>query len=129
MRNSDWSSDVCSSDLQRLNGYRLKEADGKQWADLARRLISQRDPTARQHDFRLAMELLDAIGASEYVAASSVLPQALDDRLAKLGDALTRFLRSSEALPEVVRSEEHTSELQSLMRSPYAVFCLKNKKK
>src|SRR3546814_8948464 len=28
-----------------------------------------------------------------------------------------------------VRSEEHTSELQSLMRSSYAVFCLKNKKK
>src|SRR3546814_2873522 len=30
---------------------------------------------------------------------------------------------------EVVRSEEHTSELQSLMRISYAVFCLKNKKK
>lgn len=86
---------------QRLKGYRLKEADGKQWADLAKRVISQRHPTARQHDFRLAMELLDAIGASEYVAASNVLPQALDDRLAKLGDALTRFLRSSEALHEV----------------------------
>src|SRR3546814_3161016 len=31
--------------------------------------------------------------------------------------------------PEVVRSEEHTSELQSLMRISYAVFCLKKKKK
>src|SRR3546814_7310825 len=30
---------------------------------------------------------------------------------------------------EIVRSEEHTSELQSLMRSSYAVFCLKKKKK
>src|SRR3546814_8514468 len=30
--------------------------------------------------------------------------------------------------PEIVRSEEHTSELQSLMRSSYAVFCLKKKK-
>src|SRR3546814_1609385 len=32
-------------------------------------------------------------------------------------------------LPRKVRSEEHTSELQSLMRSSYAVFCLKKKKK
>src|SRR3546814_9406381 len=32
-------------------------------------------------------------------------------------------------LPEVLRSEEHTSELQSLMRISYAVFCLKKKKK
>src|SRR3546814_7221875 len=32
-------------------------------------------------------------------------------------------------LLQVVRSEEHTSELQSLMRSSYAVFCLKKKKK
>src|SRR3546814_9258256 len=33
------------------------------------------------------------------------------------------------ALPEVLRSEEHTSELQSLMRISYAVFCLKKKQK
>src|SRR3546814_2804451 len=32
-------------------------------------------------------------------------------------------------LPEIARSEEHTSELQSLMRTSYAVFCLKKKKK
>src|SRR3546814_2958520 len=34
----------------------------------------------------------------------------------------------SEAIKEAARSEEHTSELQSLMRSSYAVFCLKKKK-
>src|SRR3546814_4534157 len=39
-----------------------------------------------------------------------------------------RSLRSSEAA-SVRRSEEHTSELQSLMRSSYAVFCLKKKKR
>src|SRR3546814_2418473 len=33
----------------------------------------------------------------------------------------------AERKPAVARSEEHTSELQSLMRSSYAVFCLKNK--
>src|SRR3546814_2647901 len=35
----------------------------------------------------------------------------------------------SAALPPMMRSEEHTSELQSLMRISYAVFCLKKKKK
>src|SRR3546814_3745672 len=37
-----------------------------------------------------------------------------------------RYLKK--ARPVTVRSEEHTSELQSLMRIPYAVFCLKKKK-
>src|SRR3546814_10100109 len=36
---------------------------------------------------------------------------------------------TAEGLTAIVRSEEHTSELQSLMRISYAVFCLKNKKK
>src|SRR3546814_6293761 len=39
------------------------------------------------------------------------------------------FPHSSPARPEMKRSEEHTSELQSLMRISYAVFCLKKKKK
>src|SRR3546814_5322709 len=43
----------------------------------------------------------------------------------ELGEDYTRTLRNS--WPEV-RSEEHTSELQSLMRISYAVFCLKKKK-
>src|SRR3546814_6306957 len=42
-----------------------------------------------------------------------------------LGDALTK---AGEFDPELIRSEEHTSELQSLMRISYAVFCLKKKK-
>src|SRR3546814_9318574 len=40
-----------------------------------------------------------------------------------------RFLVDDERDGTVVRSEEHTSELQSLMRISYAVFCLKKKKK
>src|SRR3546814_4021755 len=42
-------------------------------------------------------------------------------------EAMGRWQR--EALTEGLRSEEHTSELQSLMRISYAVFCLKKKKK
>src|SRR3546814_10557075 len=37
-------------------------------------------------------------------------------------------LKSRSSKPRMLRSEEHTSELQSLMRSSYAVFCLKKKK-
>src|SRR3546814_2311934 len=47
-----------------------------------------------------------------------------DDRL--VGGVLLRFCRGKFG---VSRSEEHTSELQSLMRISYAVFCLKKKKK
>src|SRR3546814_1600438 len=46
-----------------------------------------------------------------------------------LGDeAEVAFDRQSERAPQPPRSEEHTSELQSLMRISYAVFCLKKKK-
>src|SRR3546814_8649017 len=40
-----------------------------------------------------------------------------------------RLDRRDQLVAQAVRSEEHTSELQSLMRSSYAVFCLKKKKK
>src|SRR3546814_9434173 len=50
----------------------------------------------------------------------------------KFADKLTKALRdeigSSYQIADKPRSEEHTSELQSLMRISYAVFCLKNKK-
>src|SRR3546814_8493126 len=44
----------------------------------------------------------------------------------QLSSALSRLIAVSENYPQ--RSEEHTSELQSLMRISYAVFCLKKKK-
>src|SRR3546814_4681189 len=42
---------------------------------------------------------------------------------------MSRALTVVQLLPALERSEEHTSELQSLMRISYAVFCLKKKKK
>src|SRR3546814_2509707 len=49
----------------------------------------------------------------------------------KLKEAYTkaRYSRHYKISEEELRSEEHTSELQSLMRISYAVFCLKKKKK
>src|SRR3546814_1721633 len=94
MRISDWSSDVCSSDLQQ----RIRIGLGDAHALLLHLLRQARD---RRLDLVLDLHLRDVgVGAFH------------EDR----GD-----IRA----PARARSEEHTSELQSLMRISYAVFCLK----
>src|SRR3546814_10313393 len=50
------------------------------------------------------------------------------DRLAESGTALSGGQQQRLCIARAIRSEEHTSELQSLMRLSYAVFCLKKKK-
>src|SRR3546814_1387252 len=103
MRISDWSSDVCSSDL--LIGVLGGEA-------LHQRLrIGEADILARK------------TGES---------PQDVERLLARdehPREPIERRLRVRPAQRLMERSEEHTSELQSLMRISYAVFCLKKKKK
>src|SRR3546814_3096259 len=118
MRISDWSSDVCSSDL----GGRLA-AHGV--ARAARQQVGQRrDP--RQHRTHRAraqlhrrQECLEPAFAAHPHARFALFrgsdPRRIDDQPLLPVDA-------------GVRSEEHTSELQSLMRISYAVFCLKKKK-
>src|SRR3546814_5480708 len=96
MRISDWSSDVCSSDLKTLG---------------CRFLITGR-----------AVYLPRAIKAchAAYKHAASECPRIdmiIFDSIARHDDFCL-----------LERSEEHTSELQSLMRISYAVFCLKKKK-
>src|SRR3546814_2187354 len=49
-------------------------------------------------------------------------------RIRSLDDLEGPFADAAQGIPELFRSEEHTSELQSLMRISYAVFCLKQKK-
>src|SRR3546814_5425870 len=108
MRISDWSSDVCSSDLD----DRDREHDH---AD------EQADQPHRVDD-RLAAIML---------GRGAVLDEAEDD-LACPDRALEHSgdrEQEDDELIEHRRSEEHTSELQSLMRISYAVFCLKKKKK
>src|SRR3546814_3617068 len=57
---------------------------------------------------------------------SGILAQLFDER----NPAVTRMIAEAiRKAHEAGRSEEHTSELQSLMRNSYAVFCLKKKKK
>src|SRR3546814_2943652 len=97
MRISDWSSDVCSSDL----------AGRLSLPEQVKRLAEHR---------RRGLCLLVALLAL----------------FEEVRDALLKDVEIGEhqfGLYRLGRSEEHTSELQSLMRISYAVFCLKKKKK
>src|SRR3546814_3957183 len=102
MRISDWSSDVCSSDLSRADCGPAHTASG--WS--VRRQVGQ------------------------------LPPQSLPDECLRQASANARvtFAKSSgcsiiaQCPQSGIRSEEHTSELQSLMRISYAVFCLQKKK-
>src|SRR3546814_4061261 len=108
MRISDWSSDVCSTDLTRAQEG---GADGRP-ADLHRRSARRVHPRLCFPDDARQCAVRGAVPARH-------LDRAAADRQAPDRDR-TRSGRR--------RSEEHTSELQSLMRISYAVFCLKKKK-
>src|SRR3546814_3176924 len=64
-------------------------------------------------------------GAIEYDATR---PDGAPRKLLDIGALAALGWTAQISLPEGLRSEEHTSELQSLMRISYAVFCLKKKK-
>src|SRR3546814_2183669 len=105
MRISDWSSDVCSSDLLARRG------DGGLQCRFCPGLWHDRD-------------FGDGRGAA---ARRPWAGQAASAR--RRGQAARRRRdRDLRCLGRENRSEEHTSELQSLMRISYAVFCLKKKK-
>src|SRR3546814_7953664 len=104
MRISDWSSDVCSSDLLffRWKGW---------WGTPA----AFRSPGAETEP-RIALIARLSAAHAESLPTDPAEPPLL------AGGTLERFSGTP------IRSEEHTSELQSLMRISYAVFCLKKKK-
>src|SRR3546814_4391681 len=99
MRISDWSSDVCSSDLSR-RGPEILGA-------IAGRLHGVPIIYSRRNDHHES----PAITRFKY---------KLYDRIVAISACIGEVLQDS-------RSEEHTSELQSLMRNSYAVFGLKKK--
>src|SRR3546814_5425393 len=94
MRISDWSSDVCSSDLYSR--------------DVATIAAGQNLP--------LGTVLGRNASDGKHYAIDPAATDGTEDAIGVLANAIDR-------------SEEHTSELQSLMRISYAVFCLKKKKK
>src|SRR3546814_6346344 len=69
------------------------------------------------------MKWIHHFGVDDFDAMTNV-SKALREKLKAVAE-----IRGPEVVSEDIRSEEHTSELQSLMRISYAVFCLKKKKK
>src|SRR3546814_1357385 len=131
MRISDWSSDVCSSDLD----AEIRFADNMSAQPRAVRRDFQAIAIVRgshgsaQRPFDVACQRSGLVGRRipldhPPVAADEELAEVPLDRI----DAEQAALLLLQPLPQRMRSEEHTSELQSLMRNSYAVFCLKNKK-
>src|SRR3546814_3926794 len=109
MRISDWSSDVCSSDLL---------------AKIVLRLPPEQRPCARDVEDIVVVAAVDHPRLDEVVATECFVLQN--------DPCFCERLRDTDCLPalaveRLARSEEHTSELQSLMRISYAVFCLKKK--
>src|SRR3546814_10371907 len=115
MRISDWSSDVCSSDLQPLDALELA-------IDLLR-VAGQAD----RFDQRAALQRLAGALHVQILDQRHLVAvgQHIAHRVAHLDRARRRALGGQLARRHPLRSEEHTSELQSLMRISYAVFCLK----
>src|SRR3546814_1724339 len=119
MRISDWSSDVCSSDLQRQINYTRSnesEADRIGIRTMAR---SGYDPEAMAQMF----ERMQALERSNQGGAKQRTP----DYLRSHPVTTTRIAEAKTRAAKMERSEEHTTELQSLMRISYAVFCLDKK--
>src|SRR3546814_3354312 len=175
MRISDWSSDVCSSDLlptRRCSDRAVVEGEvGTELrvdVDEARFQVGARDrigqrravPGVRDDARGEVREHECRAGRTQHVRTQRVELRAHEDRLVadqhrapqvggELGDdpalfaergagvaaqrrgrgrVVVAFVGAVEIDRDDIRSEEHTSELQSLMRISYAVFCLKKKK-
>src|SRR3546814_3878216 len=151
MRISDWSSDVCSSDLQAKVKSTLRCARAPSSALRAPSPASRRragslshgwtspaappsprpiaNPARRLHHVAMpTLVILMIVGAIAAALWSSA--RAAAERAEVLGRNACRAA-NVQLLDQTVhatgRSEEHTSELQSLMRISYAVFCLKKK--
>src|SRR3546814_4966561 len=115
MRISDWSSDVCSSDLRR-SPESLTAYDHYLLANEGRTLFTGESISRGLAAATKAITLEPTLGRA-YVAR------------AWLNYITVHCGGDFEQAMQGMKSEEHTSELQSLMRISYAVFCLKKKKK
>src|SRR3546814_9406026 len=112
MRISDWSSDVCSSDLGPDPEHAIFRLQDN--LDIGRHEIGdERRDSYPEIDIKAVFQF--EFGAGRHLFACPGHQACSSSR--------GRVVRNSMRF----RSEEHTSELQSLMRISYAVFCLKKK--
>src|SRR3546814_5918023 len=111
MRISDGRSDVCSSDLAGVDAM----------LDVERRIVIAAQVAPRGQ--RVAPHVARRRVTTPFKIAEDLLVRRHDGRKSS---ELGRHVAQRQS--RLDRSEEHTSELQSLMRISYAVFCLKKKK-
>src|SRR3546814_4067178 len=131
MRISDWSSDVCSSELENYDAVEAKDMIidvvpvhiSRERMDAANDVILDEFATSPFPDMPKPPEL-STLALSKLLRYQKMMESFFNAVRAEL---LNRAVSKEEELlwwKVVERSEEHTSELQSLMRISYAVFCL-----
>src|SRR3546814_3346474 len=128
MRISDWSSDVCSSDLAAGPGGRLAEnffhsgSFNNSFSMTSSCTAASHPPVRRAN--KESAGALKTISTAPYCRVRAPTYRPPSDKQTE-----RPFNCCQDLMSVSVRSEEHTSELQSLMRISYAVFCLKKTKK
>src|SRR3546814_8954317 len=145
MRISDWSSDVCSSDLtdaERLDLLAELQQHGERYDRAQRQAVRpalgaafvqrpiRKRAADRQRRHRHHQPRLDHLRVLDSLPESGPAPSRFRinrNRHQKTHDGFIRNRFGATRSADGERSEEHTSELQSLMSTSYAVFCLKKK--
>src|SRR3546814_1361167 len=139
MRIRDWSSDVCASDLSRRDEIGLLARALSDRSHALRQRIDATEAFAADVTHELKNPIaslrsaLEALGTIEAADLRAQLMEIANDDVRRLDRLVTDIAEASRVDAQLSRakfdsrSEEHTSELQSLMRISYAVFCLKKK--
>src|SRR3546814_2436633 len=132
MRISDWSSDVCSSDLEAqvdLINVEDKAKRTQEAAKLGAHIIGVHTGLDAQAAGGTPFADLGLVAGLNLGVKVSVAGGVKAATVKQVKDAGADIIVAGAAIYGAAdpRSEEHTSELQSLMRISYAVFCLKKK--
>src|SRR3546814_3858929 len=128
MRISDWSSDVCSSDLEG-QAERLRDAGLDYYnhnLDTSPEFYGSIISTRSYQDRLDTLARVRNAGVNVCCGGIVGLGESRGERAGLIAQ-LANLSPHPESVP-INRSEEHTSELQSLMRTSYAVFCFQKKK-
>src|SRR3546814_2931838 len=127
MRISDWSSDVCSSDLAAFEPATVRlHVDEQDGTDVVRQGQGEgHQPSPSSGSWSLTTSSPSTTRAGSTSLRSPAITKPHRPSASPSSSGFTAMARRAITAPRLVRSEEHTSELQSLMRISYAVFCLK----
>src|SRR3546814_3418275 len=133
MRISDWSSDVCSSDLLCCNtgGFgvyaAVRGAGEVVGVDIDQDVLDIARGNAKLNDVRVRFVQADIFPWLRDAAAGGDAYDVVILDPAKMTRDREQVIPALKKYLDMNRAEEHTSELQSLMRTSYAAFCFKKK--